>query len=320
MRTVLTAFNASPYLTILFKRCFDKWKSEIDEMLVCLHSWNPVIDDENERILKDPKVRFWRHPSYIELGEALDHIYPHAKGDVIITIDSDNFIFDGGVIKKFAESIENNQYDAVGSKGNSGGGDLAEHLINETGFVRLNSFMSFWDKKKIDSIDKWTFKRTYFKEDQIDDKIKELDWPICKLGWVDTCGILTYKYLKKYPRVWDIKPTDEGYMHVGGLSTFHRSVLGENGMSVIDVKSNLLNGQVTNPHILGWHLFLYEEASGNCSLKWHNEKYKRCMEDRIKRASREVGSFLNIPNKVSTMENEVSDEVNKIRANWRQKL
>ena len=94
--SVMLAFVCNPYLAILQKRLYLKyWKDEIDELLINVNGRNDVIrkfiidlwkDDDKVSLIVDT-------PTEIRQGTAFETLYPGVLGKVLVTIDSDNFIY-----------------------------------------------------------------------------------------------------------------------------------------------------------------------------------------------------------------------------------
>lgn len=206
--SAVTTFLRYPLLAVYFRYLYDKyWKDEVYELLVCVHGDNKRINHfiadlfENSRITAIPVH---------EMGIALDYIYPFVRGDVLMTIDSDTFIEKGGIITKYAKMID--RADVIGTVGNSSrplslGVQVAEHF----GFVRFNTFLSFWNRKVLDE-EPFTFQRIKFRKGEI-----FLNYEIPEDGYLDTMAYMSLKFLQK-KRPYKIIEHLEGCRHIGGLS------------------------------------------------------------------------------------------------------
>lgn len=218
--SAVSTFNGNPYLAVYWKRLYEKyWKDEVDELWVCIHGDNKSVNHFIHGLFKNSKITAIPLP---EMGAALDYIYPYLKGDVLVTVDSDNFITEKFVISRNVLLLK--EYAAVGIFGGSAKPfSVSDDLQKHFGIVRLNSFLSFWDKKKIDE-EPFTFQRMKFAkgEEFLGYKFKE--W-----GFIDTMGYLTLTLKQKY----NILPLKyiQGSQHIGGLS--HKP-LGENRKEIMN--------------------------------------------------------------------------------------
>lgn len=219
--SAITTFWNNPYLAVYFKRLYEKyWKDEVDELWVCVHGDNKPVNHFIHGLFEHSKITAIPLP---EMGAALDYIYPYLKGDVLVTIDSDNFITQKGVISKYVSMI--GEYDAIGTYGGSSkplsvGEDLKKHF----GIVRLNSFLSFWNKKKLDE-EPFTFQRMKFAEGE-----EFLGYRFKEWGFIDTMGYLTLKFIMSGKKVLVLDEV-EGSRHIGGLS---HEPIGENRKEIMN--------------------------------------------------------------------------------------
>ena len=142
--TAMVVFVPDPFIALAFKKCLPNLG--VDQLLVQVNGARKHIVDYIANIYKDHKVI--KHYDHSNQGIGFDELYPYAKGDVLITLCSDNFVFNKEVIKTYVDMIP--EFDAVGSKGlHATPPYVADEIAEKLGTVRLNPFMSFWNKKKL---------------------------------------------------------------------------------------------------------------------------------------------------------------------------
>ncbi len=194
-RAVLIAFAADPYLAMYFKKTYDLyWKDEVDELHIHINGKQKFIIDFIEKLWqKDAKQIVKKYRVYRQ-GEAFNELYPQINCDILMTMDSDNFIYQKGVINKHAKMVEEGHYDYVGSK---------------------KPFMSFWDKKTLDKTEV-DFEEHHFKKGDKVDKYKfEND------KFMDVMELLNTKFAKVTNKILEI-PIDDlpKREHIGRRSFF----------------------------------------------------------------------------------------------------
>lgn len=136
MRNLIMAFIDDPYMAIYQHDLYQNYQNEIDELNIYIsgrHSF--IIDFISELWSEASHQIIFRQP--VRHGEALNELYGQSRGDVLITMDSDNFIFKQGVIDGYCKEIESLNYDIVGSL------NYANHI---------NPFMSFWRMSLLNSV------------------------------------------------------------------------------------------------------------------------------------------------------------------------
>lgn len=216
----ISTFWNNPYLAVYWKRLYEKyWKDEVDELWVCVHGKDKKVNHFIAGLFENSKITAIPLP---EMGAALDYIYPYLTGDILMTIDSDTFITKKGIIKGLASKI--GEYDAIGTAGNSSRPlSLGESVANHFGLVRLNSFFSLWNKKKLDE-KPFTFQRMKFLKG---DKLFGFTFP--EDGSIDTMGFMTLQFMQNN-KILPLGLID-GIKHIGGLSHIP---LGENRKEIMN--------------------------------------------------------------------------------------
>jgi hypothetical protein len=263
--SVITAFNSDPFMALYFKKNYEEfWKDEVDELLVCVHGGNDEIDNFIASLFPMSRKSSIPLP---ELGIALDYIYPFVTGDILMTIDSDCYIYEKGLVTRYANSLID--CDATGTIGYATRPlSEADGLFRHFGIVRLNTFLSFWNKKKLNF--PFTFQRMKFKKGE---KFYGYEFPNdCKL---DTLGYLTLRFINEGCHIKTIKKF-ENTNHIGGLSHISRRFLGENGISLYDIPSDKIGA---NPGTgLGFLKKIFYETYKDYPDQKLNDKYKRIWE------------------------------------------
>ena len=220
-KSIFIIFTCNPYLAVLQKRLFDKfWGDEVDEVLIGINGRNKkMLEFIRDLWVDEPKVKVIEiMESESRQGIMLNMIYKYATGEIIIIMDSDNFIYQKGIIDKMCNKIEQG-YSSVGSLGlHAHPALVAEMFYKAYGTVRLNPFMAFFKKEIIDKseIDFRTF--NYELGQQVD------FWgtPMPCKGWIDVMGAMCLRYFKHDFKYFTITENAVGYLHGGGLSSVHR--------------------------------------------------------------------------------------------------
>lgn len=280
----MVAFVCQPYVAALFKRSYEKyWKDEVDEVLVNVNGRNSKI---RKLIVdmwkKDDKVSFVDDVDWeMRQGKAFDRLYPHVSGQVLMTVDSDNFVYKKDVVSKFSNMIMNRQYDAVGSRGlHAYPKRVMSDAVERYGIVRLNPFMSFWRKDIVDKIENLTFGTFNYKEG---DEFKPLD-RMSEGGWMDVMSKFSLDYFYYAKRYLLIPGTQDGeYIHLSGISSIYRRKF----KSLEDNDSQKFIEAALNPwhniHYWMWYDLLYE-VTKNEVPDWYNKEYRRGLDIEISKA------------------------------------
>jgi hypothetical protein len=275
----MSAFNSDPFIALLFRKSLANWIDEVDRIHICIHGENDEINDFIESIFKHDKIITYRpEQRFTELGQAYDHIYPNVNCDVLMTVDSDNFILKKGVVAKYAPIALKE-----GLVGYPGCSCKPVRLWREIGqknynMIRINTMLSWWSKKKLDEL-KFSFQRKVLRQGDIIEGIK-IEAP--KIT-IDTLAELTIKYLKKnngkYHR---LKETDD-WFHLGGMSMFSKYCLGENGVSIYGIPSKILDKTFT-VRKLAWHYYSFITTKDQCNLFEFNHKFEKAILYKIKQS------------------------------------
>lgn len=277
--STLVSFVSDPYHALLFKKSFERWGDEIDQLLVCVNGNIPEVNKfigglyATKIILNDIVV----FNESISQGKAFDVLYPQVTGDILMTLCSDNYILKKGIVNGFKKDME--QYDAVGSMGLHASANIAQKIAEKIGTVRLNPFMSFWHKDKLDEIKDLTFDAVFWEAEQ-GYKIPEIDFETNEGGHLDIMSLMSIKYMAKNRNVKVIPPEQvPNWVHVSGMSSgvIHYFDRGD-GKSFYGKDLHVGSIGITT---LGWFLFAYEETVKDCPLEEFNKKYYMGLVEKI---------------------------------------
>lgn len=223
--SVMMAFVCNPYLAILQKRLYLRyWKGEVDQVLISVNGRNDKIRKFIMDLWKDEKVIIDEVPSEIRQGVAFDRLYLKATGDIIITMDSDNFVYQKGVLKEYSDKVYRGEFGAIGSIGyHAWPSSVSKKILDKFGTVRLNPFLSFWKKSLMDETYKenpgLNFGTYNYGKGDFFKPIGSID----AKGWMDIMAKFTLLYFSKCPKYLPIKQILDGrYFHVGALSSIYR--------------------------------------------------------------------------------------------------
>ena len=222
--SVMLAFTCNPYLAVLQKQTYLKfWKDEVDEVLVNVNGKNPEIGEFIANLWReDDKVAFVEYiPAEQRQGAAFNTLFHMVTGNVLVTLDSDNFVYKKGVIKKYSDMIFNEQYEVIGSKGNHiRPPQVAEIYCKKYGFCRYNPFMAFFRTKMIKHLDNHNFGTWGFRKGDRLSTTGEFSAD----GSMDVMAFLSIGILEKvgdkHLEIAENVPGD--YMHISAMSSIFR--------------------------------------------------------------------------------------------------
>lgn len=268
----LIAFVCNPYLAVMQKQTYLKyWKDEIDELLINVNGRNDQIrkfivdlwkDDDKVKVVNDL-------PAEMRQGTAFDSLCPAVEGKVLMTLDSDNFIYKKGVVEAHSNMILSGQYDAVGSAGHHARPvKVADKLVSKYTTVRLNPFMSFWNMGIVMRIPNLTFgthsiekgERWRFYGD-VDERIS-----------LDVMSYFSLQFFELSKKICKIPSAREGeYVHVGALSSIFR----RNFRSIENFDNTEYKVAEIKQHSLYycWYWLIYE-ATKNQVIPEYNKRYE----------------------------------------------
>jgi len=281
--SVILAFVCNPYLAILQKKLYLKyWKDEVDEVLINVNGRNDSIRKFIIDLWKDDdKVAFIVDtPTEIRQGTAFETLYPGVMGKVLVTMDSDNFIYKKGVIRKYSNYILNGEYDCIGSTGyHAWPNSVSKLCLEKYGTVRLNPFMSFWNVTYINNVNKNNspseYKDVHFGTHNYlkGDSYSPLGGPMPDSGWMDIMADFSLRYLSKYPKYLKILQGLEGeYYHVGGISSIYRRHF--RSLEDTNTQKYTVNTETAQQmYYSGWYNLIFEYTKNDFPDKEYNEEY-----------------------------------------------
>ncbi|MDZ4228353.1 MAG: glycosyltransferase family A protein [Candidatus Levybacteria bacterium] len=277
--SVMIAFVSNPYMAFFQYLTYKKyWKDEVDEVLV-------NVNGRNERIRnliaefwgKDDKVKFIdNYDGEIRQGHAFNNLWSHVTGNVVMVVDSDNFIYAPGVVKYYSELVYKNVHTAVGSTGfHAVPKEVAEKAIKKYGTVRLNPFMAFFRKDIADKIKDIDFRTRGF----VPGDVLPCFGKMTVKGWVDVLGMFCLQYFeigKNYFRIYEKEPGK--YMHATGLSSMFRRQFRS-----LEEKNIFVEGSYTKGWLAGyaWYQLMYEKTK-HMVPDDYNREYEKMFAFNIK--------------------------------------
>lgn len=187
-RTLLLAFLDDPYVAIYAKQLYENWKDEVDDIRIYVSGEQSFIVDYIVALWADIGTTKYQY-KLVPHGECLNHLYAIKDiGNVLITLDSDNFIYKTGVINELAKCVEAGEYDCVGSLNEHGG---------------ITPFMTIISRKVIENITV-DFRPIYRGEQ-----------------YMDTMQVMSEKITDTDAKVKVIPVDSEGkYEHIGRMAAF----------------------------------------------------------------------------------------------------
>ena len=265
--SAMVSFVSDPFHALLFKKSYERWGDEIDQLLVCVNGNIPEVNEFIIDVYDGYQIKF--DSVSISQGRAFDSLYPLVEGDILMTLCSDNYILKKGIVSGFVKDMEN--YDAVGSMGLHASTNIAQKIAEKLGTVRLNPFMSFWHKNKLDEVKDLTFDAVFWEAEQ-GYKIPEIDLEVNEGGHLDIMSLMSIRYLAKN-KVFKVIPPEQvpDWVHPSGMSSgvIHYFDRGD-GKSFYGKDLHVGSLGITT---LGWFLFAYEETVKECPLEEFNKKY-----------------------------------------------
>lgn len=221
---LMMAFICDPYLAAFQVDLYNRfWKNEVDEVLINVNGTNERIKNWIGDLWESQdKVTFVDRQRMMRQGTAFNYLYPHISKDVevVVTMDSDNFIYSEDVINKFADIIESEEYGIIGSTGyHAYPSEVSNLIVNRYGTVRVNPFMSFWDKHILNKLPEVNWTSFAYKQGDIYPPVGLIPAD----GYMEVMAKLTLDVLHTGVKYLTIPPAlFEKYVHVGGISQVFR--------------------------------------------------------------------------------------------------
>ena len=287
----LISFTHNPYLAVLQKETYLKyWKDEVDEVLVCVNGRNPEMMEFISRLWKqDDKVKWvFEAPCEMRQGKAFDVLYHLVSGDIVMTIDSDCFIYKKGIVKKFADKIRSEKFDAVGSDGHHvRPHQVAQQIYDRYKMVRYNPFLAFFRNSILWRIDDFTFGTRPFKKGDCYQATGKLEYN----GDFDVMSLLSIQFNNLSNRPFLIPDTSCGeYVHVSAMSSIFRRNFRKLEFAKQDDIYQPRGGAMG---YWVWFWLIYNETKDKVPFQEFNREYEQMFDDEIKKINRTMAEIKN---------------------------
>lgn len=302
--SVLLAFVTNPFLAVYQKKIYEKyWKDEIDELLISVNGRNDQMREFIYDLWKndDKLVRIENIAIERRQGSVFNDLYQYVNGDILMTLDSDNFIYKKGVIDELVAPIRGGAKDAVGSVGNHAHPWAnARILIEKNGCVRMNPFMSFFRKSIIDEISDLDFRSASLKKDEYSDLFQGC---IPEDGHIDVMGPFSIKFFQKSLKYTKIPPVVVGqYIHMYGISSIFR----RNFKRMEDTNDQKFDEKQATRQDLGYwanYKLLYDATKADIPFSEYNKEYEKAFEYQLNKSSLTMSDVKNEVNKIKKIHN-----------------
>jgi len=281
--SLMVSFVSNPFLAVLYHRIYKRvWRDEIGEILVHMNGLNDEARDFIASLWEnDDKVRCIDNmPAEVRQGEAFNRMFPLARGKVLMTMDSDNFVYQKGIIKEYADLVLSGKHDAVGSTGNHAHpSTIAKMLFLKYGVIRLNPYMSFWNMDVVRKIRNITFKTFVFSKGE---KVDFLDQPMPIDGYMDVMTRFTAQFMKLSGNYHEIN-TGEHYkrVHISALSSIYRRCY--RGIENTKEQNYVETKHVIPLAYLAWDYLIYEATKNDVPLKKYKQEYFKAFKEEMKK-------------------------------------
>jgi len=273
LNSLLLTFISDPYHALLFHDRWEFFKDEVDQTCVGVAGKLPKVNDFIADLWGKNVV--FRTDIHRNQGQSFNEIYPHTTNDVIITMDSDNYVFKKGLVRNYSDMI-GKDYDIIGSEGlHIKPSSLIQDMHKYFGYVRINPFMSFWNREILNKIENLSWETFYFKKG---DKLGDYTFP--EEGYVDQMGGMSLKSFLLTKRVLIIESDKfPEYRHPGAMATATAHHLGkDDGSATIGNSNPLAINNALDHTRIGWWLFAFEMTKDRYPDKAFNDEYYRAIK------------------------------------------
>jgi glycosyltransferase involved in cell wall biosynthesis len=273
----MVVFTGNPYVAIAFNKLYKNfWRQEVDQIVVGVNDSNQEVVDFIAGLWHgDCKAVVWKDYKNHGQGGTFNNIYPLCNGEVVATMDSDNWVIQKGIVSHYIDEILNNKADAIGSFGYCcDHPKLRDQYVKKYGTVRLNPFMSFWRKSFIEKAGRPNFgmrickytdgKLLQAEKNDLADRSK-----LYKLDEMAYFSISVFE-ANDLMKIKKIPPGDKGYFHIGGLSNVSR-------FYIPDEKKRLHMGL----HRCAFLNLIYQTGQNECLIPNYNKKYLESLNNAI---------------------------------------
>jgi len=218
---VICAMHADPYQAIYYKELFDKyWGNEVGGLYLKVTGVNYLGSKDFILDLFKDTAKFIDYDVRInDHGMTLDALYKEVPDDkeVIMIMDSDEWIYKPGLITDFLSSFDDN-IDIVGDWCDSGSVGLKDKAHEIYGRCRLNPMVVLIRKKLLDQIPDRKFGA---KNWIAGEKIGVLnDWVSGVDECTDTFGYVGLQLLQLTNNLRHISICQDGLFHAASLSSW----------------------------------------------------------------------------------------------------
>ena len=289
--TCLLALTHNPYLAVLQKETYLKyWKDEVDEVLVCVNGKNPeMMKFIADLWRQDDKVKWvFEAPCEMRQGAVFNVLYHLHTGEIIMTIDSDCFIYKKGVVKRFADKIRSGEFDSVGSNGEHiNPWQVAQYIHKKYGMVRYNPFLAFFRNSVLKRIDDFTFGTRSFKKDDCYKATGRLDFD----GDFDVMSFLSIQFNALTSKRFMIPVDSCGeYVHLSAMSSIFRR-----NFRKLELASKDDTYQPRGGHIGYWVWFylVYNAAKNKVPFPEFNAEYEKMFNEELKKIGKTMEEIKN---------------------------
>lgn len=301
--STMLAFIANPYIAVYQKKIYEKyWKDEVDELLINVNGRNDQMREFiHDLWFEDSKVKYIEQiPKERRQGSVFNDLYHHVTGDILMTLDSDNFIYKKGVITELVAPIRGGAKDAVGSTGNHAyPWKNARILVERNGCVRLNPFMSFFKKSTCNKIkdEDIQFRSRPLKVGEYSEYLKGTP---AEDGYIDVMGPFCIKFFEQSLKYTKIPPTVVGqYIHLYGVSSIFR----RNFKRMEDTNDQKFDErQATRQDIGYWasYKLLYDATKDDVPFPEYNKEYEKAFDYQLQKSGI---ALCDVENEVNKMKN-----------------
>jgi len=144
--------GGEPFTTLMVHKLFrERWYEEVDRFYINFNNNAKVppevVVDMFSQVVHDPKVNLIYHPEGIGNGPPFTELTKICREDLILMLEDDGFIFDGGYVDECFKRIESGEVDALGSPRFSSGAELGQVVaekfhLNYSGYGDVGP--NFW--------------------------------------------------------------------------------------------------------------------------------------------------------------------------------
>jgi hypothetical protein len=277
-KSLIVAFVSDPFQALLYRERFELFKDELDQVVIGIAGKIPKVNEFIADLYKDCEIRL-KVDYHMNQGQIFNAIYPFVKGDILVTMDADNFVFKKGIINRYTRFIEKDEYDIVGSHGqHARGPKFADALIARFKYVRMNPFMSFWRKEQLDKLENLNFEtRVWSKPGTYDE---EIDWKFEEDSIIDHMGVITIRMIRQGARILEIPGENPPeWIHPGAMATATaHHLLKDDGSATLNGSDNKSGNNPINIGMLGWWYFIWRRTKDKYPDKDFVDEYGRAIE------------------------------------------